>query len=245
MLADRQKGRVRPQEDHWVPLSDLMTGLMMIFLLVAIVFMLQVKRNEAKIVEAQNKVRDIATHYTDLRGQLYQELTAEFKDDLPKWRASIRPDLTVRFEEPSVQFDTGAATVKDSFKSILNSFFPRYIKILRSPKYADAIEEVRIEGHTSAVWKNLTPELAYYENMKLSQDRARAVLIHVFGISTIRDEDVLRWILARVTANGLSSARRIILPDGSEDFAGSQRVEFRVRTSAEDQLSRILGALTL
>ena len=244
-MLETRNSRIRPQEDHWVPLSDLMTGLMMIFLLVAIVFMLQVKRNEAKIVEAQNKVRDIATHYTDLRGQLYQELSAEFKGDLAKWRASIKPDLTVRFEEPTVQFDTGAAAVKESFKTILNSFFPRYIKILRSPKYADAIEEVRIEGHTSALWKNLAPDLAYYENMKLSQERARSVLIHVFGIPLIRDDyDQVRWILARVTANGLSSARRLLLPDGGEDFVGSQRVEFRVRTTAEDQLSKILGALS-
>jgi outer membrane protein OmpA-like peptidoglycan-associated protein len=245
MSLDKANARSKPQEDHWVPLSDLMTGLMMIFLLVAIVFMLQVKRNEAKIIEAQNKVREIATRYTDLRGQLYDELSAEFKDDLPKWRASIKPDLTVRFEEPSVQFDTGAAAVKESFKSTLNSFFPRYIRILRSPKYADAIEEVRVEGHTSATWKNLAPEMAYYENMRLSQDRARSVLIHLFGIQAIRDDETLRWILARVTANGLSSARRIILPDGSEDIAGSQRVEFRVRTSAEDQLSKILAALAL
>src|SRR5258705_593914 len=141
MSLESRRNRARPKEDHWVPLSDLMTGLMMIFLLVAIVFMLQVKRNEEKIVEAQNKVREIATRYTDLRGQLYQELSTEFKDDLPRWRASIKPDLTVRFEEPTVQFDTGNATVKDSFKTILNSFFPRYIRILRSPKYADAIEE--------------------------------------------------------------------------------------------------------
>jgi outer membrane protein OmpA-like peptidoglycan-associated protein len=151
----------------------------------------------------------------------------------------------VRFEEPSVQFDTGNAVVKDSFKSILNSFFPRYVKILRSAKYTDAIEEVRIEGHTSALWKNLAPEQAYYENMRLSQDRARSVLVHVFAIPAIRDDELLRWILPRVTANGLSSARRLLLPDGNEDLAGSQRVEFRVRTSAEDQLSRILGALTL
>ena len=241
-----EKGSTRrPQEDHWVPLSDLMTGLMMIFLLVAIVFMLQVRKNEAKIIEAQNRVREIATRYTDLRGQLYEELSLEFKDDLTKWRASIKPDLTVRFEEPSIQFDTGAAVVKDNFKTILNSFFPRYVKILRSPKYAEAIEEVRIEGHTSAIWKNLAPELAYYENMRLSQDRARSVLIHVFSIPAIRDDDLLRWLLARVTANGLSSARRLILPNGSEDFGGSQRVEFRVRTSAEDQVSKILGALAL
>lgn len=232
--------RAQPQEDHWVPLSDLMTGLMMIFLLVAIVFMLQVKKNEAKIIDAQGRIREIATR---LRGQLYKELSEEFKDDLPKWRASLKPDLTVRFEEPAIQFDTGASIVKDGFKTTLNSFFPRYIKILRSPKYADAIEEVRIEGHTSSLWKGLTPEPAYYENMRLSQERARSVLMHVFGIQTIRDDETLRWLLARVTANGLSSARRLQLADGSEDFVGSQRVEFRVRTAAENQLSKILGAL--
>ena len=244
MSLETRTARTRPQEDHWVPLSDLMTGLMMIFLLVAIVYMLQVKRNEAKIVEAQNRVRDIATHYTDLRSQLYQELSTEFKNDLPRWRASIKPDLTVRFEEPSVQFDLGATVVKDSFKVILNSFFPRYIKILRSPKYADAIEEVRIEGHTSSLWKGLTPEQAYYENMRLSQERSRSVLIQVIGMPQIRDEDNLRWILTRITANGLSSIHRLLMPDGSEDYVGSQRVEFRVRTSAEDQLAKILGALS-
>jgi outer membrane protein OmpA-like peptidoglycan-associated protein len=244
MSLEARTARLRPQEDHWVPLSDLMTGLMMIFLLVAIVFMLQVKRNEAKIIEAQNRVRDIAAHYTDLRSQLYEELSTEFKADLPKWHASIKPDLTLRFEEPSVQFDIGASVVKDSFKQILNSFFPRYIKILRSPKYADAIEEIRIEGHTSSLWKTLTAELAYYENMRLSQERARAVLIQVIGISAIRDDDNLRWILARITANGLSSIHRLRTTDGSEDYVGSQRVEFRVRTSAEDQLTKILGALS-
>jgi len=233
----------RSQEDHWVPLSDLMTGLMMIFMLVAIVFMIQVKRDEAKIVDTQKKVKDIALLYTDLRGQLYQELASEFKNDFGKWRASIKPDLSIRFEEPSVQFDTGASLVKDGFKSILDSFFPRYVKILRSPKYSEAIEEVRIEGHTSSFWRGLTLEQAYYENMRLSQERTRSVLMYVFSIEKVRDTDLLRWLLARVTANGLSSARRLTLADGAEDVVGSQRVEFKVRTTAEDQLGKILKAL--
>ncbi len=58
MPLETRHGPPRGQEDHWVPLSDLMTGLMMIFLLVAIVYMLQVKRNEAKIIEAQNRARE-------------------------------------------------------------------------------------------------------------------------------------------------------------------------------------------
>jgi len=235
--------RIHAQEDHWVPLSDLMTGLMMIFMLVAIVFMLQVKRNEAKIIDTQNRVKDIARLYTDLRAQLYQDLETEFRDDFAKWKASVKRDLSIRFEEPTVQFDTGSPVVKESFKSILGSFFPRYVQILRSPKYNEAIEEVRIEGHTSSIWGGLLPEQAYYENMRLSQERTRAVLMHVFSIEKVRDTELLRWLLARVTANGLSSARRLMLTDGAEDVMGSQRVEFRVRTTAEDQLEKILKAL--
>ena len=219
-----------------------MTGLMMIFLLVAIVFMIQLKRDEAKIINVQKNVKDIAVRYTDLRAQLYQDLAFEFKDDVGKWRASIKPDLSIRFEEPNVQFDTGSTVVKDSFKSILESFFPRYVKILRSPKYRDAIEEVRIEGHTSSIWKGLQPEQAYYENMRLSQERTRAVLMYVFTLGSIRDNQTLKWLLERVTANGLSSAH-LLYRGGSEDLVGSQRVEFRVNTAAEERLAKILKAL--
>jgi outer membrane protein OmpA-like peptidoglycan-associated protein len=239
-------GRLAPsrsQEDHWIPLSDLMTGLMMIFMLVAIVFMIQVKRNEVKIVAAQTKVKDLALRYTDLRAQLYQDLQSEFKDDLEKWHASISPDLSVSFHEPSIQFDINEAVVKDSFKLILTSFFPRYIAILYSPKYRDVTEEIRIEGHTSKKWGNLPEEPAYYENMRLSQARSRSVLIYVFSLPEIRTPESLKFLLERVTANGLSSAGWLQLPDGSEDVARSQRVEFRVRTNAEEQLTKILKAL--
>jgi outer membrane protein OmpA-like peptidoglycan-associated protein len=236
--------RIHSQEDHWIPLSDLMTGLMMIFMLVAIIFMIQLKHDEAKIIAVQSRVKDIALQYTDLRAQLYRDLEAEFKNDFKKWQASIKPDLTIRFQEPSVQFNTGSAVVKDSFKSILSSFFPRYIRILRSPKYRDAIDEVRIEGHTSSIWKGLPPEQAYYQNMQLSQERTRAVLMYVFSLSSIRDDQTLKWLLNRVTANGLSSAHMLYLPNGAEDIVGSQRVEFKVRTSAEKRLEKILKALS-
>jgi hypothetical protein len=67
--------------------------------------------------------------------------------------------------------------------------------------------------------------------------------MYVFGIPQVRDTELLRWLLVRMTANGLSYARRLFLANGSEDVAGSQRVEFRVRTTAEDQLEKMLKAL--
>jgi len=237
-----RKTYIKRDEDHWIPLSDLMTGLMMIFMLVAILFMIQVKRNEAKAVETKNKAASLASTYTDLRAQLYSDLANEFKNDFEIWHASINPDLTVRFEEPSVQFDTGQWTVKPEFASILDSFFPRYVGILSSSKYKDAIEEVRIEGHTSSIWRGKTPEEAYYENMKLSQERTRSVLRYVFSLPELRGQ--LGWLLPLTTANGLSSAKRLVLENGAEDIVGSQRVEFRVRTNAERRLADILKALS-
>jgi outer membrane protein OmpA-like peptidoglycan-associated protein len=233
----------RSSEDHWIPLSDLMTGLMMVFLVIAILFMIKVER-EAKQAELQAQqiaaqaetIKSIAARYGDVRAKIYDEMYRTFKDDLPVWHASLAKDLSIRFEEPSVQFDIGQSVLKPEFLRILSNFFPRYVRILNSEQFRDEIEEVRIEGHTSSVWKNMAAEPAYYENMRLSQERARSVLQYVFGLPDARDQ--LGWLVPRVTANGLSSSRRLMIGD-REDYIGSQRVEFRVRTRAEDKLAEI------
>jgi len=44
-----------PKEDHWIPLSDLMTGLMMVFMLVAIAFMIQVEAESEKVKQLMRR----------------------------------------------------------------------------------------------------------------------------------------------------------------------------------------------
>lgn len=111
------------REEHWIPLSDLMTGLMMMFMLVAIIFMLKVE-NDAK------RVKDIALIYDDMRAELYQDLHSEFEKNLPDWGAELERDLTLTFKEPDVLFDTGKDTLKPKFIRILDDFFARYVRIL-------------------------------------------------------------------------------------------------------------------
>jgi outer membrane protein OmpA-like peptidoglycan-associated protein len=123
---------------------------------------------------------------------------------------------------------------------ILDDFFPRYIKLLFT-KYKDNIEEIRIEGHTSSEWMEykIDPETAYFKNMKLSQDRTRSVLIYV--LQMIKADKLKQWARGKITANGLSSSKLIIKPNGEEDKEASRRVEFRVRTDAESQIGKILA----
>jgi outer membrane protein OmpA-like peptidoglycan-associated protein len=224
-----------PQETHWIPLADLMTGLMMIFLLISIVYMVKVEADS-------NQVKHIATDYSALRLQLYEDLHAEFAEDLPKWGAELDRDMTIRFREPDVLFDTGSDNLKPRFEAILDDFFPRYVRILTSEKYRESIKEVRIEGHTSSLWANsISQQDAYFKNMALSQARTRSVLQYVMALNAVSED--LPWLRSYVTANGLSSAKPVQNADGTEDVARSQRVEFRVRTDADSRMAKMLEAL--
>jgi outer membrane protein OmpA-like peptidoglycan-associated protein len=48
----------------------------------------------------------------------------------------------------------------------LDNFFPRYLEILTNNKYKKQIKEIRIEGHTSSVWKNATRGQSYINNLE-------------------------------------------------------------------------------
>jgi len=225
-----------------------MTGLMMMFLLVAIVFMLKVESDNERVNELRSiaerraeQMKQAARLYDETREQLYRDLKKEFEFDLPRWKARLDRDLAIRFEEPEILFDTGKAALKPRFITILDDFFPRYARILSSARYRDSIEEIRIEGHTSTIWNAQTAgDAAYFKNMELSQGRTRTTLEHVLSLPAVADEKA--WLIAKMTANGLSSSRPRLNADGSENREASQRVEFRVRTNAEQRIGEVLRA---
>ncbi len=218
--------------EHWLSVSDMMSGLMVIFLFIAITYMVQVS-------EDRNQLIEIAVTYEKTKVAIYEQLLLEFKDDLEKWNAEIdKQTLAIRFQEPDVLFNVGEAEIKEKFKLILDDFFPRYINILKT--YKSDIEEIRIEGHTSSEWRNNSPsdyDKTYFLNMALSQTRTRATLEYCLMLPNVVDERL--WIKQILTANGLSSSKPILI-DGIEDTVHSRRVEFKVKTNSETQILKIL-----
>lgn len=226
--------KVTDDNNQWISTSDLMSGLMMIFLLITISYMIIINREKEKI-------KDIAVTYNRLQDELFQDLEYEFKDDLKDWNAEIdRQSLSVKFRSPEVLFNLGSSMLQPRYKEVLNDFFPRFVRILTSKKYKNDIEEIRIEGHTSSEWSYEVPEEeAYFNNMRLSQDRTREVLKYVLEI--LPPDLDRKWVKSRLTANGLSSSK-LVFVNGVEDKEKSRRVEFRVRTNAELRIIRILSA---
>lgn len=235
-------------EEHWVPLSDLMSGLMMIFMLIAVMYIVkhneitEVQRCEAKVLrESVDAVRKLTEVYEKTQKELRDSLFNQLRTDLPKWGAELGGDLAIRFSDPKTLFPDAKSNLTENFKKILEAFIPKYVGILYQEKYRKLIQEVRIEGHTSSIWNNDTTAIdAYLRNMALSQSRTLATLAHVLSIESQPDRQ--KWLLSVMTANGLSSSKAVFNPSGSENYEKSRRVEFRIRTNAEVRLLEIINA---
>lgn len=118
----------------WMSVSDLMTGLMVIFLFIAVAYMIQVKENQ-----------NVLTDYVETKTKLHDKLVSEFKEESKTWDMSIGKDLSMRFNNPTVLFAQGSAAITPQFKVILDEFIPKYLDILLNDSLRSHIQEIRIE----------------------------------------------------------------------------------------------------
>lgn len=224
-------------EETWISISDMMAGLMVIFLFIAISYMLFVRSEK-------DKIEQIAHAYNQLQSALIDSLNSEFRYDFEKWNAElVDTTLSIQFRANrlNVLFGQGEANLRPYFQDILREFFPRYLEVLQ--EFRDDITEIRIEGHTSSEWyTGVGPDEAYILNMELSQGRTRSVLEFVLQMPSIRQQD-RNWIKGVLTANGLSSSQPLFVAGSTdrEDRVKSRRVEFRVQTNAEKRIDTIVN----
>lgn len=221
------------EASNWMSLSDIMTGLMIVFLFIAIAFMKQQVNQTKKFEE-----------YEELQNQLYDDLQKEIAhiDEV-----ELKQDLSIVISENDFTFESGLSTLKPQFEDMLDSFYRAYLKVLLKNKYRDFIKEVRIEGHTDPErYTKGESENPFISNVELSQDRARHVLEYLWNTDDFKkinqaDRQILEYWF---TANGLSFGRmvdsqgRLVYEESrageklKPDFDASRRVEFRIVTNA-------------
>ncbi len=242
MRASRRNSQL-DDETQWISLSDMMTSLMLCFLLIGVVYMIKLKNTEKKMEHVQS----IEKLINATRQGIHAELKTVFDENSKKWGAELSPDLTLRFVNPDSLFDTGQSILKPSYKNSLQEFFPQYIHTMMQEKYRNQIKEIRIEGHTSSKWTDYTTsDVAYFLNMELSQRRTRETLDYLMNNTNLTDEEK-DWLKRHFRAIGFSSAKPLnkngepTTNPLEEDAKMSQRVEFRVITNT-DELLQVLDS---
>lgn len=214
--------------DFNLSISDMMSALCAIFVLLCIGIILQLKQ--------------ISEHYVNTKYTLYEDLRREFSADLEKWNAEIDAEnLSIRFKDPDVLFVMNQADLRNSYKRILDDFFPRLLKVVSS--YEELIEEIRIEGHSAEAVQairtgRVTEREDYEEGMALSQSRTRSVLSYC--LNDTRYPESQQWIRAKIVAIGYSKSRPVTV-NGQIDWEASRRVEFRIKLNSDSEIQKYLA----
>ena len=223
----------------WMSVSDLMTGLMIIFLFIAIAYMSKVQANQS-----------VLTDYVETKDQLHAKFVNEFKGDTARWQMSIGKDLSMKFKNPTVLFEQGSWELTPQFVKILDEFIPRYFNILLNDSLRNKVQEIRIEGHTDNVAYPALDKDPYIANVILSQRRALSVQRYIRNMPCFRaysDKDK-RQLEFWLTANGLSYGKALDDNGNFVQFSGrninmqlSRRVEFRIVTSGDEVLENFVN----
>lgn len=227
------------RNNEWMSVSDLMTGLMVIFLFVSIAYMIRVDNDKTVLKD-----------FVDNRHDLHEKLCEQFKSERDNGVITIGGDLSMRFNKAETLFDEGSWVLKDDFKKQLSEILPKYFEVLLKDSLKSKIREVRIEGHTNtAPYPSIDPD-PYIANLILSQRRALSVMCFMRELPEYKkyspeDQKLLEYWF---TATGFSYGHAI---DKNDDLAfsshnpidqeKSRRVELRIITSSEDLLENFVN----
>jgi flagellar motor protein MotB len=223
-------------DENYIAFSDIMTCLMIIFLFIAISYIMEVFSS------------------TFVKDKMYNTISEEMIEDLDSVNAKLGKDLSIRFFSNSnsgrdTLFRTGDNRMTDEFRKRLDLVWPKYQKIITKDSFLNYIGEIRIEGHTDTMPPKNSSLSSYEFNLNLSSLRAQDVLNYIRGMPCYvsLDSAKRKRLDFLMTANGMSYSR--ILNDSSElvylsenkriDPEKSRRVEFRIVSTNEKLIQKL------
>ncbi len=196
-----------------------------------------------KLLELLDALNEKKSAYEDLIKKL-QEQRAKIKyltgiklrviDELKKSlgnKVQIDKDGALKLSS-KILFDKDSAKLKESAKEQLKSTFTKYINaLLGDEAIAPNIETIVIEGHTDS-------DGGYLYNLKLSQDRALAVMNYLLTLPVAKKYNLQKIL----TASGRSFIDRIMV-NGKEDKEASRRIEIKFRLKNQNAFYEIQKVL--
>ena len=182
----------------WLSIGDLMSGLLLIFVLLFV----------AAVIQLQTYIEQAQERRIMIIMALKEELS---EHDIKAELDAETGDISIM---DSVLFDEGQWTLKRKGRDFLDVFIPVYSQVIfSSPDIEEEVVRVIVEGHTSSAGSDSF-------NMKLSLDRANSVAGYIIG-----DLDFPNQV--DFTGKLMAAGRGEIEADQATDAPGDRRVVFR------------------
>jgi outer membrane protein OmpA-like peptidoglycan-associated protein len=169
-------------------LTDLMTSLMVIFILLLLVF---IQRTGAKDT----------TEATRLLKELQKALTPGSVDNPTIQQQQNR--ILVIAPERLMSFELGKYALSEKGKDFLAQKLPVIAATLYDDRFKDGIESIVVEGHCDRhVFPGLPPDISRNKNLELSQQRAMEVVKTALDGLKTKAQGEQEWFLKKLSASG-------------------------------------------
>jgi outer membrane protein OmpA-like peptidoglycan-associated protein len=207
--AIKRRGRDEAEKPFWISFADLMTALMVLFLVVMSVALLSVTKTLTDKERAQ-KQRD---QDIELILKRFQEAASKF------------PGITVDAKRqvidfgPRAQFEFNSSTLTEAQEQLLRQFVPQVLMRANDELGKRVLKRIVVEGFTDKTGSYLT-------NLDLSLNRSHRVLCAMFGTPSPTEQ--------ALTQDEKEQIRDLFLVGGysfnaaKETPAESRRVEMRL-----------------
>ncbi len=211
--------RIRPKSEEtndgnifWITMTDLMTGLVLVFIVLFFYTYL-------------------TGHVEKIQSDLAQENASKSLQETLKKQdinALIDPISGVVKISDLELFDVNSYKLSSKGKAYLDKFAPAYLDSLFSNEYLDKnIDKIIIQGHTDSQTfaGKFSDDEQYMKNMELSLNRAYEVANYI--TNTPYNKTNGNRLRKMIIVEGASFSNPVMV-DGKEDFAKSRRVELKL-----------------
>jgi outer membrane protein OmpA-like peptidoglycan-associated protein len=212
-MPGRHDSAEEHESDEWLSVSDLMAGLLMVFALLVVTTLFQLKQTQE-----ENKNKRIV---------IIKALQQQFNER--GINAQVNPETGDITLLDSVLFDINQSELKAEGILFLNQFLPVYGETLfKDPTISNEITRIIIEGHTSS-------EGSTQHNMSLSLKRANSVFDYINQLQFDQRVDLVNKI--QVAGRGFLDA------DRTASLASDRKVIFRMQFKSDEAFGRFLNEL--
>ena len=212
------------EENHfWISISDLMTSLLFVFILILAYMILEYQDKEQK---AQENIQAFEKNI-DARTELLETLQSE----LLKIKISVEIDNndgTMRITKEKL-FNSSKAQIKENKKWIIAAVTKELLYLMKKDNFHNAINTIFIEGHTDNVALNKQYSGFRWTNMELSSQRAINTFLlmdqysngELVNLKNIKNQSLVSY-------SGYADTRPIrgVLNDTKEGRERNRRIQF-------------------
>lgn len=216
------KRRGSSSPNYWMSFADLMSALLMVFVLLLVAVVLDYRED---LAEKEEQIAEI----TSVKNEIISALMAEFENS--NIDLEIDPNTGAIQLATNILYDFNSSELTEEGKATLAQFIPKYLDILLQDKYREEISSIIVEGHADNTGE-------YLYNLGLSQNRAFSVLKVIYDDSFPKFEQQ-EYSKNVVTANGRSNVVPVYDENNEYDADASRRVEFLFRLKEDEKIEEI------